>query len=77
MDITHFKVGEEIFYAGTFYKIVEIKDFPHGIMLGIYDEPPSNHIDYLNPRSVQKVFNCYNCQGGGCPACACSGFILI
>jgi len=24
-------------------------------MIGIYDEPPSKHIDYLNPNGNEKV----------------------
>lgn len=53
MNIENLKVGEKIFYGGSFYEVVEIKDFPHGKMVGIFDEPPSKHIDYLNPNSVK------------------------
>lgn len=34
------------------YEIAEIAGFPHGVMIGIYDEPPSDHIDYFNPSSL-------------------------
>ena len=70
------EVGNEIFYAGAFYEVAEIKDFPHGKMIGIYDESPSKHIDYLNPSSVSEVYPCNGCQGGGCPSCAGYGRIV-
>lgn len=66
------KKGDEVYYAGAFYEVAEIKQFPHGKMIGIYDEKPSKHIDYLNYNNVKKAHNCYNCQGGGCTVC--SGF---
>lgn len=34
------------------YEVAEIRQFPHGKMVGIYDEPPSKHIDYWNPSSL-------------------------
>lgn len=34
------------------YEIAEIKRFPHGYMIGIYDEPPSKHIDFWNSSSL-------------------------
>lgn len=77
MDVEKLSAGDEIFFAGTFYKVAEIKEFPHGKMIGIYDEPPSNHIDYLNPSSVTQVFPCNGCQGGGCPTCSGYGRIAI
>lgn len=70
------KSGQEVFFAGGFYKVAEIKEFPHGIMVGIYDEPNSKHIDYLQPNSVNEVFPCYACQGGGCPVCGGYGRII-
>ena len=70
------KQGNEVFYAGAFYKVAEIKEFPHGIMIGIYDEPKSKHIDYLQPNSVNEVYPCYACQGGGCPVCSGYGRII-
>jgi hypothetical protein len=76
MNIENLKVGEEIFYAGSFYEVSEIKDFPHGKMVGIFDEPPSKHIDYLSPSSVNEVYPCYACQGGGCPTCSGYGRIV-
>lgn len=69
--------GEEVFYAGYFYKVAEIKRFPHGLMIGIYDENNSIHIDYLNPETVNKVEPCYSCQGGGCPVCGGYGRLVI
>jgi hypothetical protein len=76
MNIENLKVGEEIFYASRFYEVAEIKEFPHGKMVGIFDEPPSKHIDYLNPSSVNEVYPCNNCQGGGCPTCSGYGRIV-
>ena len=70
-----FKPGEQVFYAGSFYQIAEIKDFPHGKMVGIYDEPPSKHIDYINPSSLAMAYSCPNCQNG-CPACGGYGMII-
>ena len=70
------KQGDEIYYAGRFYEIAEIKEFPHGKMIGIFDEPPSKHIDYLNPEVVSEVYPCYACQGGGCPVCGGYGKIV-
>lgn len=63
------KKGDEVFYAGAFYEVAEIKRFPHGVMIGIYDEPKSKHIDYLQPDSVNEVVPCGSCQCGGCPVC--------
>jgi hypothetical protein len=34
------------------YKVAEVRRFPHGYMIGIYDEPPSLHVDYWNPSSL-------------------------
>jgi hypothetical protein len=76
MNVENLKAGEEIFYAGSFYEVAEIKDFPHGKMVGIFDEPPSKHIDYLNPSSVNEVYPCNACQGGGCPTCSGYGRIV-
>jgi hypothetical protein len=45
------KVGDWVMIAPTSeysYEVAELKQFPHGIMVGIYDEPPSKHIDYWN-----------------------------
>ena len=76
MDIEKLKQGDEVYYAGGFYTVAEIKDFPHGKMIGIYDEPTIKHIDYLNPNSVNEVYPCNNCQGGGCPVCGGYGKII-
>ena len=34
------------------YEVAEIKMYPHGPMIGIYDEPPSKHVDFWNPSSL-------------------------
>jgi hypothetical protein len=70
------KQGVKIFYAGAFYEFAEIKEFPHGIMIGVYDEGKSKHVDYLNPESVSEVIPCYACQGGGCPVCSGLGVLI-
>ena len=67
--------GEEVYYAEFYYEVAEVKQFPHGLMIGIYDEPPTKHIDYLNPKDVQEVFPCSYCQGGGCLHCGFWGKI--
>ena len=46
------QVGSRVRYAGSTWVVAEIAQFPHGPMIGIYDEPPSGHIDYLHPESV-------------------------
>lgn len=68
--------GDEVYFAGSFYKVAEIKMFPHGEMIGIYDEPPTKHIDYLKPNSVILAHPCYACQGSGCPVCSGCGKII-
>ena len=45
-------------------------------MIGIYDEPKSKHIDYLQPDSVNEVMPCYACQGRGCPVCSGYGRLI-
>lgn len=70
------KKGDLIYYAGARYEIAEIKPFPHGDMIGIYDEPPSKHIDYLQKSNVKKTIDCFDCQGGGCPTCNGYGWII-
>ena len=62
-------MSEWVFYAGTFYKVANYKKTPMGKMVGIYDEPPSNHVDYLNPANVDEVAHCHACQGEGCTVC--------
>ena len=57
------RLADRVYYAGSIYKSAGLKDFPHGKMIGIYNEPPSYHIDYLNPDSVSLVYPCYACQG--------------
>lgn len=63
------QIGDEIYFAGSFYQVADIKDFPHGRMIGIYDEPPTKHIDYINQDSVKISYPCNCCQGAGCPVC--------
>jgi hypothetical protein len=55
MSTPKIKKGDKVLFAGTYYVVAEVSDFPHGTMIGIYDEPPSKHIDYLNPSSIKKV----------------------
>ncbi len=44
--------GTIVRYAESDWEVAHVKQFPHGPMIGIYDEPPGKHIDYLHPRSV-------------------------
>jgi len=37
------------------YTVAELNRYPHGWMVGIYDEPPSLHIDYWNPANLTLV----------------------
>lgn len=69
--------GDEIFFGGAFYKVQELRQYPHGLMIGILDEYPiNNHLDYLNPGSVSVVHPCNACQGGGCVTCNGYGRIV-
>jgi len=34
------------------YEVAEVKMYPHGPMIGIYDEPPSKHVDFWNASSL-------------------------
>ena len=49
----NFKAGDKVSYAGSVYEVAHIKMFGNGPMVGIYDEPPSKHIDYLKPGSLK------------------------
>lgn len=70
-EIKQLNKGEEIFFAGAYYEFSELKEYPHGFMVGIYDEKPkNNHIDYISHEKVLKVYPCNRCQGGGCFDCA-------
>lgn len=46
------KLGKESEFS---YEVAEIRMFPHGLMVGIYDEPPSKHVDFWNSDSVYRV----------------------
>ena len=62
MDLIYMKVGfrpgdmikirEDSEYQ---YEVANIKKFPHGWMVGIYDERPGDHVDYWNPGSLHRV----------------------
>ena len=74
--ITGKNKGDYIFYAGAFYEIADPEpSFPFHNMIGIYDEPPSKHIDYIQTSNVEDAVPCNSCQGGGCPTC--SGFGML
>ena len=45
--------GAQVVYASSVYEVAHQKTFPHGVMIGIYDEPPSKHVDYISPRSLR------------------------
>lgn len=71
------KEFDEVYFAENIYKVARVKEFPHGIMVGIYDERRhSNRIDYLKPESLGEVIPCNDCQGGGCPTCNGFGRII-
>ena len=72
-EVLSLNKGDEVFFAGSFYEFAELKEYPHGLMVGIYDEKQkTNHIDFLNPESLLKAYPCNRCQGGGC--IDCNGF---
>jgi hypothetical protein len=49
-DMVKFRAG-----GGMIYEVAAISHYPHGWMVGIYDEPPGNHIDFWNPSSLHKA----------------------
>jgi len=48
--------GKMVRYGNAQYKVAHQRDFPHGRMIGIYDEPPSRHVDYINPKNLTVPF---------------------
>lgn len=46
------RAGDAVDYAGIVFLVADVKQFPHGPMVGIYDEPPGKHVDYVKPESV-------------------------
>jgi len=67
--MSEIKNGDMVLFAGYFYEVAEVKDFPHGKMIGIFDEKKTGHIDYVSPSSVSKLYPCNLCQKLGCIAC--------
>lgn len=51
------RAGSSVLFGEYAYKVAGVKLFPHGYMVGIYDEPPSKHIDYLSPYSCRVTSN--------------------
>lgn len=47
------KVGHFVTYAGAEYEVADINSKPG--FVGIYDEPPGKHIDYIKWESVKAV----------------------
>ena len=47
------------------YEVAEIRRFPHGFMVGIYDEPPSKHVDFWNASSL-TLARTANARGKQC-----------
>lgn len=76
MNIEDVKIGDTVFFAGGLYEVANILQFPHGKMVGIYDEPPSEHIDYLSASRLTATRPCNDCQRQGCPSCSGQGFIV-
>lgn len=58
MDLLYMKIGckpgDKIIFAGEEYEVAKIGRFPHGWMVAIYDEPPSFHVDWINPSSIKQ-----------------------
>lgn len=44
----HATPGAKVQYGGAEYEVVRVE---RG-MVGIYDEPPSRHVDFINPRNI-------------------------
>jgi hypothetical protein len=49
------KAGDKVKYAGSVWVVAHVKQFPHGPMIGIYDQPPGKHVDYIKPGSVTLI----------------------
>lgn len=62
--LKHATPGTMVRYAGADYEVAHQKQFPHGRMVGIYDEPPGKHVDYINPRSL-TIPPPFSARGGG------------
>lgn len=54
-DLDKISIGDEVFFANRFYEVADISKQFGAKMIGIYDEPPSKHIDFLNPNSIDIV----------------------
>lgn len=52
-----FRTGLHVTYGSgiTHYEIARIEQFPHGLLVGIYDEPPSKHIDFIKPENLKLL----------------------
>ena len=74
--IKKLRKGSKLYYAGAVYEFATIKKFPHGTMIGIYDEPPTMHVDYIQPSNIDNAYNCPACIGNGCPMCNGTGYII-
>jgi len=68
--------GSRVLYAGHTYEVAVVKPFPHGNMIGIYDEPPSKHVDYIQPSNANVVYDCHACIGNGCEVCGGYGNLV-
>jgi hypothetical protein len=68
MNISDVKIGSKVFVGDgrtNSYEVADLKRFPHGFMVGIYDEPPSKHVDYWNAESLTLATKCSVCDGSG------------
>ena len=57
MNTHDFKIGDKVKITADSeceYEVAELKEMPHGTMIGIYDEPPSKHIDYWQSEHLYK-----------------------
>lgn len=50
-----FKKGAIVRYGGSDYEVAGNKVMASGLFIGIYDEPPSKHIDWIQAASLQLV----------------------
>lgn len=42
-----------VLFAGATYKVADVADVFGACMVGIYDEPPSEHVDYIGAYAVE------------------------
>lgn len=63
---------DKVFYSGQIFDVCSVA---RNGFIAVYDEPPTKHVDFLNPENVRSAIPCNNCIGNGCPVCCGLGFV--